>query len=317
MNEKDALNMRLYNQHIYRQTCKNVAELSTYLAAIQGQDYEGAKWSLALRLPGTTEKEIEDAISARQVVRTWPMRGTLHLVSAADVNWMLNLCTPRILAGSAGRHAGLELDEIIFSRSRDLIEKALAGGQRLTRKALMALLESNGITTGGQRGYHILWWLAQKGVICMGPQEGKQQTFVLLTEWVRNARNLSREEALVELAKRYFISRGPATLADFVWWSGLKISEARAALQGAAGELQKDKLNEQDCWFAPQIARLSMPALRADLLPGFDEYMLAYTDRSLALNPLFAQRVCPGNSGMFSSTLLCKGKVRGSGHRVT
>lgn len=178
-------------------------------------------WAVGLRTRNASENEIEQAIANRSIVRTWPMRGTLHFVAADDVRWMLALLTPRVIAGSASRWKQLELDEATFARSRKTIVRALQGGKQLEREEMYQVLESARISTAGQRGIHILGRLAQEGAICFGARAGKQHTFVLLDEWVPNSKRMERDAALAELAQRYFTSHGPATLQDFVWWSGL------------------------------------------------------------------------------------------------
>lgn len=178
------------------------------------------------------EADIEQALADRTIIRTWPMRGTLHFVAATDVRWMLELLTPRIVANNAQRLLRqFGLDEAVFARSKDLFVRALQGGKRLARNAMYEVLEAGGVSTAGQRGLHILGRLAQAGVICFGAREGKQQTFALLDEWAPTARRMARDEALAEIARRYFTSHGPATLQDFAWWSGLTVANAQAALE--------------------------------------------------------------------------------------
>src|SRR6185437_12036373 len=142
---------------------------------------------------------VEQALADGKIIRTWPMRGTLHFVAPADVRWMLKLLTPRMVARSQGRMRQFELDDALFGRSKDILISALQGGKQLTRPALYAVLERAGIATGEQRGLHILGRLAHDGLICFGPRTGKQQTFALLDEWVPEARHLGRDEALAEL----------------------------------------------------------------------------------------------------------------------
>jgi hypothetical protein len=179
----------------------------------------------------------------------------------------------------------------------------------LTREALYALLATVHISTAGQRGLHILWRLAHDGVICFGPREGKQPTFVLLDEWVPNAINLDRGEALAKLALRYFTGHGPATLRDFVWWSGLKVSDAKAGLDLVASQLVPEKIDDEVYWMPQDMPAFHDVSPTAYLLPGFDEYMLGYKDRSAALDPVHAQKLIPGNNGMFMPTIVMDGYV--------
>ena len=194
MNHRNEIaRLRLLNQQIMPSKCKQPNDVVRTLGAIQAQDYSGALWAIGLRLPGSTQTTIEQAIANRTIVRTWPMRGTLHFVAAADVRWMLELLTPRILSGAARRDQQLGLDEAVYARCRKLFVGALQGGRQLTRDAIYQVLEREKISTDGQRGYHILWRLGQEGVICFGAHEGKQPTFALLDEWVTQCRLARRE----------------------------------------------------------------------------------------------------------------------------
>jgi hypothetical protein len=303
---------RLRNQQISHTQCRIPAEAVTRLGAIQAQDYRGALWSIGLRLPDAVEADIERAIAERSIIRTWPMRGTLHFVPAADVRWMLTLLTPRIIAGAGGRRRQLELDDGIFARSKELFIKALQGGRQLERYAMYRLLEEANISTAGQRGYHILHRCAQDGVICFGPRKGKMQTFVLLDDWVPRSRSLSPDEALGELTLRYYKGHGPATIQDFAWWSGLRVSQVRAGLEMAKAQLVSEVIAGQTYWKqdTPSTRRKGPPT--AYILPGFDEYLLGYKDRSAALDPAHALKVVPGNNGMFMPTIVIDGQVAGT-----
>lgn len=307
---------RLLNQQIAAATCTTPAEVVSHLLAMQAQDYLGTLWAVGLRLPGSTERTIEAALENRSIVRTWPMRGTLHVVAAADVRWLLDLLAPRRLAQAAYRRRQLDIDEDTLARSRAVCQKALQGGKQLERGAMFALLESHGISTAGQRGIHILGTLAQEGLLCLGARSGKQFTFALLDEWVPHARSLPRDEALAELARRYCVGHGPAAVQDFAWWSGLTLSDARAALAAAAPHLQQEVIDGDTYWQAagaPDAANVDSEELAdaVHLLPGFDEYLLGYTDRSAVLDPRHALLTHPGTNGMMLPVLVVGGRVVG------
>jgi len=286
------------------------------LGAMQAQDFAGALWYIGLRLRAATEAEVEQAIAERKIVRTWPMRGTLHFVAAADVHWMLDLLTPRILGSARRRAAMLELDAKTFARCEKLFVRELAGNRQLTREAMMLLLEKNKIPTTGQRGYHILWRLAQEKVICFGPRDGKQHTFALLHEWVAAPKKFDRAAALVEIATRYFTSHGPATLPDFTGWTGLSAADARAALEGAAPRLEREKIDGKEYWFPRNAAKTAPVSGGGFLLPGFDEFVLGYKDRSAVLEAKHAQKIVPGNNGMFIPSIILNGRVAGTWQRT-
>ncbi|HLZ68312.1 MAG TPA: winged helix DNA-binding domain-containing protein [Dehalococcoidia bacterium] len=308
--------LRLHNQQIARHECPEPGQIVSWLGAMQAQDYAGALWSIGLRLPAATIAQVEQAVGDRQVVRTWALRGTLHFVAAADMRWLLALLAPRNIARSARRQRQLELDEAVFALSRAAVEAALAGGGPLTRATLLQSLERAGVSTAGQRGYHILWRLANDGVICFGPSAGTQQTFVLLDEWLPATTAFDREQAIGELARRYFTSHGPATLRDFTWWSGLSAGEARAGLDLVKPGLTGDDVDGQACWFADSAPIAGTTEPSTYLLPGFDEYLLGYADRGAVLAPAHAPRIVPGGNGIFFPTVVIDGRVAGTWKRT-
>jgi DNA glycosylase AlkZ-like len=327
MTSREVARARLVSQQIATPSSTSPAELVAAMGAMQAQDYRAALWAVGVRLPGTAEAAVERAIAERSIVRTWPMRGTLHFVAAADVRWMLELLTPRSMAAAAGRHRQLGLDGRVFARSRELLTGALKGGRRLTRGAAREVLEQGGVSTAGQRGIHILGRLAQEGLLCLGPYEGRQQTFVLLGEWVPPGRRLARDEALAELAGRYFASHGPATVHDFAWWSGLKVADARAGLRAVQARLRHVSRKGVDYWMAVDVAHApgsaaTVPALpgftRAGrrsptvyLLPAYDEYLIGYRDRSAMLDPRHDGSAPPSENGLFRPIVVVDGRVAG------
>lgn len=311
MNRSQITHFRLWNQQIAHPRFATAGEVVAALGAMQAQDYAGTRWAIGLRLPAATEATIEQAIADHTVIRTWPMRGTLHFVAAADVRWMLELLTPRVLAGSVGRLRQLDLDAATITRSGEVIAHALEDGKQLARDAIFDELARAGIATAGQRGYHILAQLGQRGLICFGVHEGKQPAFALLDAWAPHAKRLARDEALAELTARYFTSHGPATLQDFAHWSGLKISDAKIGLALAATRLAETVIDGVAYWMAPVAPAASDAATEVFLLPGFDEYMLGYRDRRAALDPQHAQRVIPGGNGVFQPTIVIDGRIAG------
>ena len=312
MTAGDIAHQRLHNQRIGQNTLSSPAEVVRWLGAVQAQDYLASLWAIGVRLENSTEASIEQAISDKTIVRTWPMRGTIHHVPAEDAHWMLELLTPRVIAGSAGRYRQLELDEATFSKSAKVIAKALENGP-VIRKDLLAHLQKAGISTEGQRGIHILGYWAQKGLICLGPRQGKQPTFVLLDEWVKKPRDLEPDEALALLTQRYFSSHGPATLQDFVWWSGLTVKEAARGVELAGQHLAKVVLNDQTYWTNPSTSNLTASSVH--LLPWFDEFLVAYKDRSAVLNPEYVKQVNAGG-GLLNPIIVIDGRVMGTWKRT-
>ena len=306
---------RLVNQQIAQPTFAYPHEVVQWLGAVQAQDYLGALWAIGLRTPGATEQAIEQALAGKTIVRTWPMRGTIHFVAASDVRWMLELLTPRIVQRSKRRQAQLGLDAATIAASAVVVGNALRGGKQIARNELYALLEQAQIATGGQRGIHILWQLAHNLLICFGARAGKQPTFALLDEWAPDAKSLPRDEALATLAVRYFTGHGPATLQDFIWWSGLAVADARAGLGAVAAQLGCERHDSQDYYYA-QDRPAALGPLEASLLPPFDEFLLGYRDRSAVLDPQHAHLVNPGANGIFNPIIVIDGRVVGTWKRV-
>jgi Winged helix DNA-binding domain len=304
----DILRSRMRNQRL-AVPLAGPADVVRWLGAVQAQDYRGALWGVGLRTRRATAADVERAIAERAIVRTWPMRGTLHFVAPEDVRWMLRHLAPRVVRRTAGRHRELGLDAATFARSGRLLERELAGGGALTRPEAYKLLARAGISPAGQRGIHILGLLAMEGLLCIGPQRGVQPTFVLLDEWVPAAPVPEREPALAELARRYFVSHGPATAADFAWWTGLPMGEARAAIELAGPHLVA---RAGALCGSGRPARGSPPA--AQLLPAFDEYTVAYRDRSAFLDPAHASSTA---GGIGSPVVVIGGRVAGTWRRRT
>jgi len=268
-----------------------------------------------LRTRGATENSIEQAIGERTIVRTWPLRGTLHFVAAEDARWMLDLCGLRTLARNTARlKREFGIDSRVVASSRKALSDALRGGNCLSRPEVYRRLEAAGIATKASRGLHLLWWLAHEGLICVGPRAGKQQTFVLMDEWLPAATPRSREESLAELARRYFTSHGPATVRDFAWWSGLTATEAASALEMVARELMTETIEDQTYWQAP-IAATTRAARSCHLLPAYDEYTVAYQDRSAIMTSRVAARADSGH-GIFYPPIVIDGQVAGTWSRV-
>jgi hypothetical protein len=293
-------------------------EVVRHLGAVQAQDYHQAMWAIGSRTRGATLVDVERAIEERRIVLTWPIRGTIHAVPPEELRLLLGLSASRRLAQDKRRMEQLELTEAIVDRCGHLMEDALRGGGRISRDALMQLFEANGIRTDGQRGYHLIWRLAQAGRICLGPKEGKQQTFVLAEEWLPAATGeLDKTGALARLAIRFFAGHGPATVQDLAWWAGLTLTEAREAVEAAAGELTLLRGGNAEYWEAGGLPEESGGVGQGELgssvflLAGFDELLLGYRDREAVLPNDVAPFVTPGNNGIFMPTIAIGGRIAG------
>ena len=305
--------LRLAAQAISSRPFETPVEVVRHMLAMQAQDFPGAKWSVGLRMAKATDADIEQAIADRQIVRSWPMRGTLHFAPAEDLGWMLSLTRDRMVKSAAGRHRTLELDDASFALAARVAERELSKSAVIGRSALLDAFEAAGLSTAGQRGNHLLWYLNVTGLLVFGPLDGKQHSFVLLEDWVRNGRPLAGDEALAEFARRYFTSHGPATDRDFAWWSSLTLTDARRGLAAVAGELEKLDVDGTTYYHRPGLE----PATGVFALPGFDEYVLGYQDRTAQLASEWATRVVPGGNGVFFPTIVVDGEIVGTWKRST
>jgi len=317
---------RLAAQQIAGSSFTNPAELVGWMGAVQAQEPLAAWWALGLRLGGTggasagakgTADAIAHALADGSVLRTHVMRWTWQLVTPADLHWMLPLVAPRLMARAARRHRELALDARTFRRAEAVFTRTLADGAHRTRAELGAALRATGIAPDGQRLPHLLGHAELQGLICSGAPRGKQATWALLAGRApRAGAALTRDEALAELARRYFRSRGPATAADFAWWSGLAPADARAGLGAVTSELTSDPVAGVTYWRGPGAPRVP-PAALADayLLPAFDEYLVAYRDRGAVLNPRDVRRINAGG-GLLAPTVVVGGRVVGTWRRT-
>lgn len=310
MQISDIPRYRLHVQRLSGPKFATAAAAVTYFGAVQAQDYLYALWALGLRVEKATQAVIEQDIAERRIARTWALRSTIHFVAAADLRWMISLSAERVVKAAAGRLQRLELDEETFRRSRDVTVAELRDGKLVTRAALYAALNAAGISTVGERGYHLMWYHAHEGLICIGPRRGKQQTFALLDEWLPPGRELSRDEASAELALRYFTSHGPATLKDFTWWSGLAPAEARSGLEAVRAQLIPETIAGETYWLAAGRSNTPAPSPVAHLLPYVDEYLVAYQDRHAVQPPEYNTLVDSGNI-IFHAPILIDGQVAG------
>ena len=310
----DITRTRLRNQRLSGGRFTTPEEVVRWLGAVQAQEYGHAKWALGLRMQRARDAEIEAAIADGKILRTHVMRPTWHFVAPDDIRWMLALTAPRVSAAMAPYNRRLELGATVFRQSQRAIVRALRGGRQLTRQELKAVLQRAGVRTDGvQRLAHLVMQAELDAVICSGARRGKQFTYALLDERVPMSRPLRRDEAIAELARRYFTSHGPAQVHDFAWWSGLTIADARAGLASVERDLAQDKVDGRTYWFSSLVRTLTASPT-AYLLSLFDEYLIAYKDRRAALDTSRWTR--NASRDPFSAPIVVNGQVVGGWKRV-
>jgi hypothetical protein len=296
---------RLARQRLIGEPFEDVREAVRFLVAVQGQDYAEAKWCLAERLRETTDAELDAAFDAGEILRTHVLRPTWHLVLADDIRWLLELTAPRVHQALGPSYRRLGLSEADFARGHEAIEAALEPGEPLAKNEMVAVLERVGIEGERLRQHHVLMHAELEGLICSGPRRGKQKTHVLLAQRAPGARRLDREEALAELARRYFGGHAPATARDFSWWSGLTLAQARRAIELA------DLGAGADGWYGLDGTEPDSAGPEALLVGMFDESVIAYRDLRFA----FASR--PKDLGPLIRPIVIRGRSVGTWRRVT
>jgi hypothetical protein len=272
---------RLHNQRLVKTTIHDPAEIVAWLGAVQAQDYPGAKWGLGLRTSRVTDAIVEQAFTEGRILRTHILRPTWHFVPPADIRWMLSISAPRVHAASGSVYRQCELDARTFSRSHAVIERRLRGGNYSTRAELQTALERAGIRAHGIRLACLMMCAELDAVICSGPRRGNQFTYALLEERVPRAPTLRRDEALAALARRYFTSRCPSNVGDYVWLSGLTVRDARNGIEMAGSALVSDVVDGQTYWFSSARQDVRSSALMTFLLSNYDEFAIAYRDREI------------------------------------
>jgi Winged helix DNA-binding domain len=304
------ISARLRSHRLSSPTFQLPADVVRWFGAVQAQDFNAAKWALGLRMRTATNAVLEEAFNRGEIVRTHLLRPTWHFVAPEDIRWLLELTGPRVSLKCGAAYRAYELDAAVLKRSNVAITKALKGGKHLTRSELRAILNRAGIAADDSvRMGHILIHAEVARVVCSGPLRGRHFTYALLDERVPADRKLTRDEALAELTRRYFASHGPASLADFVWWSGLTTNDARTGIALLDRELRKLSIEKTTYWSSDGRPGSQRNA-GAHLLPAYDEYTVAYKNREIVFHPDAASQLSAW--GVLGPTIIVDGKIVGT-----
>jgi hypothetical protein len=316
MNHLEITRRRLRNQGLSKIIFKDANDIVAQLGAVQAQDYAGAKWALGQRLKDSSDTALDQAFADGSILRTHLLRPTWHFVSPINIRWLLKLTAPRVHAASAYMYRQSGLEKAIFNKSNAAIEKALRDGKQLTRAELASALSKAGIPADGFRLGYLMMYAELEGVICSGARRGKQFTYVLLEERVPPVKAISRDDALAELAKRYFTTRGPATAHDFAWWSGLTVSDAKKGIEANQAQLAKEAMNRQTYWFDESRSSVKIKSPLVHLLPNYDEYFIGFKDRS-AIGDIAKQTGIKGdNPALIAHIIILDGQIVGGWRRT-
>jgi hypothetical protein len=309
MKAADIALARIYAQQVIRSNFTKAKDLVSYMGALQAQDYAMAKWAIGLRVPGSTEKEIEQSLNKGELLRAHVLRPTWHIIPAKNIYWMLALSAAKIKALMRTMDKQLELTEKIFTRSNGIIEKCLAEGNHVGREELATRLNKAHIQTTENRLSHLLLRAELEGIACSGKSTGNKKTYALLETRVPRQKLIDKNESLALLATSYFSSHGPATLEDFGWWSGLTLTDARHALENTKQQFNSEKLNGQEYWFGKNLLfPEKKKSAGVQLLPAYDEFIISYKDRTAGLAPEHHKKVL-SNNGIFFPVIVADGQV--------
>ena len=310
MELKEIARIRLDSQQLAGSKIESARGLVTWMGAMQAQDFGMSKWAIGVRIAGSTEQAIEQALSQGEILRTHLLRPTWHYVSPDDIHWMLELSAPHIKAVMKFNERALELDESVYAKSNTVIENTLQGGRHLQRQELLAALEEAGIDTSNIRSSLLLMRAEIEGILCSGASRAGRTTYALLEERAPKTKTLNADEALANLAKRYFTSHCPATLQDFSWWSGLTTGVARGALELVKADFIPEKIAERTYWLTNDFSFPKGEGEPVHLLPAFDEFLVSYADRSASFPAELHDKIIPINQ-LLNPTIVVNGRVIG------
>jgi len=306
----DISRVRLVNQQLSDPKYSSVKDLVGWMGALQAQDYDMAKLAIGLRLLNPCQTKIDASIEQAEIIRTHVLRPTWHFVSSDDIYWMLKLSAPQIKSAAKSRDRDLGITDSIFSKSNALLEKILSGGKQLTRPEIIEEFKKADIDTGNGRLYHLFMRAEIEGIIFSRDSKGNRQTYSLLREVVPETKTYTRDEALANLANRYFNSHGPATVQDFAWWSGLSVTESKKALEMNLSDLNSETIENQAYWFSPIVTTPKKARGKMVLLPAFDEFVISYKDRKASASEDY-QRHAISSNGIFRPVIVVNGQVIG------
>lgn len=312
----DLLAERLRNQHLTRPDRQTPAHVVASLGAMQAQDFPAAKWAVGLRSPGSNSQDIEEAFNDGAILRTHVLRPTWHFVAAQDIRWMVALSAPRVHATNAYYYRQSGLDAKMFARGCAMMHRVLEDGEPMTRAELAVALKRAKVPADGLKLAYIMMHAELEGVICSGPRRGKQFTYALLDQRAPASKPLDRRDAVAELAKRYFTSHGPATVRDFVWWSGLTVKEAELGIEAVKPKLEQETIDGRAHWRAEGRTTTPLKGCTALLLPNYDEYLVAYKDRGAVVDGARAANIVARSGGAYPHHLVIEGRLAGSWTRT-
>lgn len=303
---------RLLSQQLAAPQFKEPAEVVSWFGAIQAQDYRAMRWAVAMRTGKPSYKAFKAAFDEGRILRAHLLRGTWQLVSSGDYHWLRALCHDKgtaVLDGwtkSLGfNYSGKEKERILT-----IIEDTVASRGEVTEDIIGEALVEGGIPKEKLLYNHQLRMAELEGIVCSGSL-GPRNTYRLVRDRIPVSSPVSREESLALLARKYFRSHGPATLEDFVWWSGLNSGDCRQGIASLGDELRPERWKGRDFYIYGEARTKGVRSGTVLLLPAYDEYLIGYKSRDIVLHPDKAHHA-HNNFGIFKSVVAWNGKVVGN-----
>jgi hypothetical protein len=312
MTTRDIANLRIHNQHLNHAKFKKPEEVVGCMCAMQAQEYANAKWAIGLRMLSPTDEAVEKAMTSGAILRTHVLRPTWHFVLPQDIRWMLKLTGPRVNAGNATMYKKHELTDAVFNKSFDVFVKAMQGGKQLTRAEIVTAMNQADIATDDLRLTLLLMKAELEQLICSGPRLGKQFTYALLDERAPAVPEIDHNEAIARLVLRYFTSHGPATVNDFVHWSGLTGADAKTGIEINKAQLSQVTVDKKTYWMSADADFSIAKKSGAHLLPVYDELIIAYKSRDAMVPAKFLDKM---GAITFLPTIIVNNQVIGNWSR--
>ena len=306
---------RLLGQQLAAPQFTEPAEVVSWFGAMQAQDYRAMRWAVAMRTRKPSFKAFEKAYNDGRIIRTHLQRTTWQLVSREDYFWMLDICRSKALTGLRGwMHSnGIDIPDDEKTRIQALMAEFMAGKRCMLKEDIDNALKERGVFLDDHRLSYHLRLAEYDGLVCSGDLHPTKRTLALVSEKIGPQPPMDHDEALALLARKYFRSHGPATLEDFVWWSGLNKNECRKGMGLLGDELISVKYKRQEFFFHEDARTRGFRSGTVLLLPAFDEYLIGYKSRHVVLRPDHAHRA-HNQSGIFYNIVALDGEIVGNWH---
>jgi len=313
MNKQEAIQIRMLNQQLLFPLYEKPEEIVAWQGAMQAQDYNYFRWAIGIRQRIPQIAQLQEAFAKAELLRLHLLRCTVQVVSQTDIGWLLPLCKERNLRTLQSWHKSINVSfsGSHFEEITRAMQELLAGGKSLPKRAIAEQLTSLGLLPDDRLLTSLLVRSEIEGLLCSGQMQGRGATWALLSERVPAICPLTPDEALKQLAIKYFRSHSPASLEDFVWWSGLPKTQCKKALTLIANEIEETKVEEETMYLYHNTLDCPDYARKVLLLPPYDEYLIGYKSRWVALEKKHTAKA-HNNFGIFKPVILHEGRVVGN-----